>query len=68
MGHPAESLTVREREVLKLLGQGNTSKEIAAQLQTSVATVAAHRKQLCRKLNIHTTAAVVLRGSLNPTQ
>jgi len=49
-------LTVREADVLALIGYGKTTKEIAALLGISVETVGNHRKQLCRKLNLHSTA------------
>jgi DNA-binding CsgD family transcriptional regulator len=49
-------LTRRETEVLWLIGRGKTSKEISEILSISEATVGNHRKQLCRKLNVHTTA------------
>jgi DNA-binding CsgD family transcriptional regulator len=53
-----EALTARETEVLTLIGQGKTTKEIAALLSISVQTVGNHRKQLCRKLDLHTTAEI----------
>lgn len=49
-------LTRRETEVLWLIGRGKTSKEISEILSISEATVGNHRKQLCRKLNVHSTA------------
>jgi hypothetical protein len=42
--------------VLDLVGKGKTSKEIADILGVSVFTVANHRKHICHKLNIHSTA------------
>jgi DNA-binding CsgD family transcriptional regulator len=56
-------LTPRESEVLALLGEGKTSKEIASILNTAVATVASHRKSLCRKLNAHSVAELVHRAT-----
>lgn len=53
---PNSELTTREADVLALIGRGKTTKEIAALLGISVETVGNHRKQLCRKLNIHSTA------------
>jgi len=47
-------LTAREREVLQLLAEGKTIKEIAAQLYISVKTIETHRQQIMNKLNIHT--------------
>jgi DNA-binding CsgD family transcriptional regulator len=54
-----EQFTARELEILKLLGQGKTSKEIAVLLNVSVTTVASHRKNLCRKLGAHSTAELI---------
>lgn len=54
---PALSLvTKRERQVLKLLAQGSTSKEIADRLHLSVKTVGTHRNHIMEKLNIHSIA------------
>ena len=50
------ALTAREREIVQLLAEGNTSKEIAAQLHLSVATVDTHRRQLMKKLDVHSVA------------
>ncbi len=47
------SLTNREREVLKLLVDGRTAKEIAGQLYVSTRTVDTHRQQIMKKLNVH---------------
>jgi DNA-binding CsgD family transcriptional regulator len=49
-------LTRAEGRVLSLIGQGKISKEIAASLAISLLTVGNHRKSLCRKLNVHSTA------------
>ncbi len=54
-----ETLTKREREILKLIGEGNKNKEIADQLYISVNTVEKHRSNLMEKLNVHSTAALV---------
>jgi len=54
-----ELLTDREREVLKLLADGFSSKEIAARLQLSVKTVDVHKSNLMRKLAIHDRAGLV---------
>jgi two-component system response regulator NreC len=53
------ALTPREREVLRLVGQGATSKEIAARLNISPKTAQAHRDNLKQKLNLRTTADLV---------
>jgi DNA-binding NarL/FixJ family response regulator len=49
-------LSSREREVLQLLAEGKTSKEIAAVLHVSVKTVEAQRGQIMNKLQLHTVA------------
>jgi DNA-binding NarL/FixJ family response regulator len=58
--HPRIStLTPREREILKLLAEGNSVKEIAVLLGLSVKTVEAHKFNLMRKLDIHNKAQLV---------
>lgn len=52
-------LTERELQVLTLIGEGKTSKQVAEELKLSVATVANHRKHICRKLGLHSTAELV---------
>jgi two-component system response regulator NreC len=52
-------LTAREREVMKLLAEGNTVKKAAAALGVSVKTVEAHKFNLMRKLDIHNKAQLV---------
>jgi len=51
-----EMLTEREREVLKLVAEGLTTKEIAARLDISVRTVESHRANLMRKLDLRSVA------------
>jgi len=53
------TLTPREREILKLLAEGNSVKEIAVILGLSVKTVEAHKFNLMRKLDIHNKAQLV---------
>jgi two-component system, NarL family, response regulator NreC len=53
------SLTPREREVVKMIAQGNSAREIASLLGLSVKTVEAHRFNLMRKLDIHNKAQLV---------
>lgn len=53
---PGTSLSPREREVLQLLAEGNSSKDIASRLNLSVATVETHRRQIAAKLDIHSVA------------
>ncbi len=49
-------LTAREREILQMITEGRTTKEIAARLKISTKTVETHRKQIMDKLQIHTVA------------
>jgi DNA-binding NarL/FixJ family response regulator len=53
-------LTDREREVLQLLAEGRTNKEVAVALEVGVSTVETHRANLMQKLNLHNTAEIVL--------
>jgi DNA-binding NarL/FixJ family response regulator len=55
-GHSIEALTPREREVLQLLAEGNSTKEIATALGLREKTVENHRRQLREKLEINSTA------------
>lgn len=52
----AEPLSTREREVLKLIAEGLSNKEIADLLSISVRTVENHRANIMKKLNLKTTA------------
>lgn len=56
---PADPLTPREREVLQLVAEGRTTKEIAVVLGLSVKTAETHRTRIMRKLEIHDTASLV---------
>jgi DNA-binding NarL/FixJ family response regulator len=58
-GDPGSPITVREREVLRLLVEGKNSKQIAETLKISTKTVEAHRANMMRKLNLHSVAALV---------
>jgi len=51
-----EALTAREREVIQLLAEGKTSKEVAVTLNLSVKTAETHRTNLMRKLGLHSVA------------
>jgi two-component system, NarL family, response regulator NreC len=53
-------LTAREKEVLQLLAEGRTNKEVATLLDVSPYTVESHRTNLMQKLNVHNTAEIVL--------
>jgi DNA-binding NarL/FixJ family response regulator len=54
-----EQLTTREREVLKLIAEGLSNKDIADRLFVSVRTIEHHRAHIMRKLNIKSTASLV---------
>jgi DNA-binding NarL/FixJ family response regulator len=54
-----DPLTQREREVLQLIAEGKTNKEISGMLAMSVKTVESHRRNLMLKLDIHETASLV---------
>ena len=54
-----DTLTGREKEVLKLLAEGNSVKEIAGDLDLSLKTVETHKFNLMRKLDIHNKAQLV---------
>ncbi|QOY84976.1 response regulator [Paludibaculum fermentans] len=56
---PIDLLTSREREVLQLIAEGKTNKEIASDLKLSVYTVDAHRGRIMEKLNLHSTGELV---------
>jgi two-component system response regulator NreC len=56
---PFDLLTDREREVLQLIAEGFTNREVAKQLYISVKTVEAHRAHIMQKLNIHDIAKLV---------
>ena len=53
------SLSFRERQIVTLIGRGLTNKEIVPILDVSIHTVANHRKSICRKLDLRSTAEVV---------
>jgi DNA-binding NarL/FixJ family response regulator len=53
-------LTPREREVVQLLAEGKTSKEVAAALNLSLKTVETHRTNIMRKLDVHSVADLTL--------
>jgi DNA-binding NarL/FixJ family response regulator len=53
-------LTDREREILQLLAEGRSNKEVATLLEVSLSTVETHRANLMQKLNLHNTAEIVL--------
>jgi DNA-binding NarL/FixJ family response regulator len=53
---PLEALTTREREVLQLVAEGESTKRIALELYVSTKTIEANRRQIMKKLNIHSVA------------
>ncbi len=56
---PLDLLTSREREVLQMIAEGKTNKEIATALNLSVYTIEAHRGRVMEKLNLHSTGELV---------
>jgi len=56
---PDEPLTPREKEILRHIVDGETSRQIAASLALSVKTVEWHRNNLMSKLNVHNAAELV---------
>lgn len=68
-GSPVHQLSSRELEVLQLLSEGKTSKEIAFELDVGVKTVETHRQSVMEKLDIHSVAGLTkfaLREGLTP--
>lgn len=67
---PNDPLTGRERQVLQLVAEGKTTKEVAVILGVTVKTAETHRTKLMGKLDIHSTAGLVLyavrRGLVQP--
>jgi DNA-binding NarL/FixJ family response regulator len=55
-----DALSEREREIFQLIAEGHSNKEIAELLSISVATVETHRAHILQKLDVHTTAQLVL--------
>jgi len=60
-----EPITPRHREVLTLVAEGKTNKEIALVLAVSVKTIDKHRTELMRRLHIHNTAGLVRYATRN---
>jgi len=56
---PGDVLSSRERQVLQLVAEGKTTKEIAGVLGVSIKTADSHRARIMRKLDIHETAGLV---------
>ncbi len=56
---PPDPLSERERQVLQLIAEGNTTKEVACKLDISVKTAETYRTRIMEKLDIHETASLV---------
>ena len=59
VSNPVDLLTSREREILTMVAEGKTNKEIANTLSLSVYTVESHRGSVMEKLNLHNTGDIV---------
>lgn len=57
--NPLDTLSSREREVLQLIAEGKTNKEVATRLNLSVYTVDSHRGKIMEKLNLHSAGELV---------
>jgi two-component system response regulator NreC len=53
-------LTTREREILQLIAEGRSNKEVANQLHLSLYTVETHRTHILQKLNLHSVPELIL--------
>ena len=58
-GGPYGRLTPRQREILQLIAEGNSTKDIARKLDLSIKTVETHRAKLMRRLGVHHVAGLV---------
>ena len=56
---PLDGVTLREKEILTLIAEGNSNKEIAVKLSLSVKTVDNHRSNLMRKLDLHNIRDII---------
>ncbi len=56
---PGDLLTAREKQVLQLIAEGNTTKDIAALLHLSVKTAESHRSNIMNRLDVHNVASLV---------
>ena len=63
--HSAESLSNREKDVIIALVQGMANKEIASHLNISINTVITHRRNIARKLQIHSPAGLTIYAIVN---
>jgi DNA-binding NarL/FixJ family response regulator len=55
----ADPLTPRERQILQLIAEGNTTKQVGRLLEISFKTAESHRNNIMKKLNIHDIAGLV---------
>jgi DNA-binding CsgD family transcriptional regulator len=62
------NLTPREKQILDIIGAGKTTKQIAEELGVSASTVGNHRKHICKKLDLHSTAELVAYAVRNLTK
>jgi DNA-binding NarL/FixJ family response regulator len=60
VGDPFDTLSDREREILQLIAEGHSNKDVALILSISPATVETHRGHILQKLDLHNTAELVL--------
>jgi DNA-binding NarL/FixJ family response regulator len=58
-GNASQRLTAREREIVQLLAEGRTSKEVASTLNISTKTAETHRAHIMRKLEFHSVGEIV---------
>lgn len=56
---PLDRLTCRQREILQLIAEGNSTRDIAGRLRLNVKTVETHRTQLMARLGIHRVPGLV---------
>jgi DNA-binding NarL/FixJ family response regulator len=63
-GKRADGLTPRQKEILKLVSQGNTNRDIARRLEISVRTVEVHRFNLMRRLKVRNVAQLLRQALL----
>lgn len=62
---PADTLTAREHEVVELLGQALTTREIAERMGTAVKTIDSHKRNICEKLGLDSAAALLRYAVVN---
>lgn len=63
-----DSLTAREQEVVDLLGQALTTREIAARMGTAVKTIDSHKRNICEKLGLDSASALLRYAVVNARQ